>query len=116
MRHPSARSVVLALLAVLAAAPAARAEDWFEHSIPWYERNPRERAEALRRCQSDHRIARNPACSNAEAAQTKDWARRNRLRIQQDNRHRLFRVPAAPPPASAPRIRHADAHKAARGR
>jgi hypothetical protein len=58
-------------LAVLAAAPAGAAE----FDIPWFEANPAARAQWLRACRDDARIARDPRCGNAEIAENRAHAR-----------------------------------------
>lgn len=65
-----ARTLAMAL-AVLAAAPAGAAE----FDIPWFEANPAARAQWLRACRDDARIARDPRCGNAEIAENRAHAR-----------------------------------------
>lgn len=65
-----ARTLALAL-AVLASAPAGAAE----FDVPWFETNPAARAQWLRACRDDARIARDPRCGNAEIAENRAHAR-----------------------------------------
>lgn len=65
-----ARTLALAL-AVLAAAPAGAAE----FDIAWFEANPAARAQWLRACRDDTRIARDARCGNAEIAENRAHAR-----------------------------------------
>lgn len=57
----------LALGLVLLAWPAT-AEPY---DVPWFQQNPRVRAETLRRCANDARLSRTDECANARAAQTR---------------------------------------------
>jgi hypothetical protein len=66
-----AASLTLAL-SLLAALPAAAAE----FDIPWFEANPTARAQWLRACRDDTRIARDARCGNAEIAENRVHARR----------------------------------------
>lgn len=61
---------VIALAATVASAEAA------DFDIAWFEANPQARAQWLRSCRSDVRLARDPRCGNAEKAEDAAYARR----------------------------------------
>lgn len=71
--------IVLALFAISLANSAEAREN---HSIPWFERNVAARHEALRLCRDDYRRVNDaqmgPICANAEAAEARAYARRQR--------------------------------------
>ena len=59
--------------ALVLAAPVAHAA---EHDVAWFEARPAVREQWLRSCRGDARIALDPRCGNAEAAETRAYARR----------------------------------------
>lgn len=71
-----ARLRVVAIVMLPASALAQPAE----HSIPWFEARPVERAGVLLACRGDHRLAgerpTRGVCANAESAETRAWANR----------------------------------------
>jgi hypothetical protein len=46
-----------------------------ERDIDWFDAHPQERAQTLRRCHSDYRLADTVECLNAEASGTRDMGR-----------------------------------------
>jgi len=46
-----------------------------ERDIDWFDAHPQERAEMLRRCHADYRLADTPECLNAEASGTRELGR-----------------------------------------
>jgi len=70
----SARTAILAL-ALFATVPAAPPSHAAEFDIPWFEANPAARAQWLRACRDDARLARDPNCGNAEIAENRAHAR-----------------------------------------
>lgn len=72
----------LAILpALLALAAPARAQQ-IEHSKAWFQARPAERARTIDACRNDVRLQNGEGsrdiCANAEAAENREWARRNR--------------------------------------
>lgn len=59
--------LLLVLSLALSTWPAA-AEPY---DVPWFQQNPRARAETLRQCANDARLSRTDECANARAAQTR---------------------------------------------
>jgi hypothetical protein len=46
-----------------------------ERDIDWFDAHPQERAEMLKRCHADYRLADTPECLNAEASGTRELGR-----------------------------------------
>lgn len=68
------KALVLAAGLVALSVPASARSKPAEHSIPWFMANPATRQATIRACRDDFRIARNPVCANAEAAETRVYA------------------------------------------
>jgi hypothetical protein len=49
-----------------------------ERDIDWFDAHPQERAEMLKRCHADYRLADTPECMNAEASGTRELGRMTR--------------------------------------
>jgi hypothetical protein len=46
-----------------------------DRDIDWFDAHPQERAETLKRCHADYRLADTPECLNAEASGTRELGR-----------------------------------------
>lgn len=73
-RRAFAAAAAAALAAALAVTPAGPARS-AEFDIPWFEANPAARAQWLRACRDDARLARGARCGNAEIAENRAHAR-----------------------------------------
>lgn len=88
------RARTLALtLALLVSSPTGAAE----FDIAWFEANPTARAQWLRACRDDARIARDPRCGNAEIAE-------NRVHARQLGARSGIRSGQLPPEIETPRV------------
>jgi hypothetical protein len=66
-----------------------------EHDIPWFVERPQVRAETLRRCHDDIRLARTDICRNAEKAGSRTIGQP--LAPQAEGPHRQQPAPPAAP-------------------
>lgn len=84
-----------------------------EHDIPWFVDRPEIRAETLRKCHDDVRLARTPMCRNAEKAGSRSIGRPLTDTAPMDKTPRQQPEPQATPEPPAPPVSNRGKERAA---